>query len=78
MLIMYYGLYGLYFNKFVSYFQYRNPGNPLAHYDTTAEEIIEQCGGKVDMVVLGAGTGGTIAGTETEAKSRHFEVPPPR
>ena len=43
-------------------FQYRNPGNPLAHYDTTAEEIIEQCGGKVDMVVLGAGTGGTIAG----------------
>ena len=27
--------------------QYRNPGNPLAHYDTTAEEIITQCGGKV-------------------------------
>ena len=43
--------------------QYRNPGNPLAHYDTTAEEIIEQCGGKVDMVVLGAGTGGTVTGT---------------
>ena len=42
--------------------QYRNPGNPLAHYDTTAEEIIEQCGGKVDMVVLGAGTGGTVTG----------------
>ena len=42
--------------------QYRNPGNPLAHYDTTAEEIIEQCGGKVDMVVLGAGTGGTVCG----------------
>jgi cystathionine beta-synthase len=34
----------------------------LAHYDTTAEEIIEQCGGKVDMVVLGAGTGGTVCG----------------
>ena len=45
--------------------QYRNPGNPLAHYDTTAEEIIEQCGGKVDMVVLGAGTGGTVCGKYT-------------
>ena len=43
-------------------FQYRNPGNPLAHYHTTAEEIIEQCGGHVDMVVLGAGTGGTVSG----------------
>ena len=27
--------------------QYRNPGNPLAHYDITAEEILAQCGGKV-------------------------------
>ena len=26
--------------------QYRNPGNPLAHYDITAEEILAQCGGK--------------------------------
>ena len=42
--------------------QYRNPGNPLAHYDGTAQEIINQCGGKVDMVVAGAGTGGVIAG----------------
>lgn len=25
--------------------QYRNPSNPLAHYDTTAEEILEQCDG---------------------------------
>lgn len=30
--------------------QYRSPGNPLAHYDGTAEEIIRQCGGSVDMV----------------------------
>ena len=51
-------------------FQYRNPGNPLAHYDTTAEEIIEQCGGKVDMVVLGAGTGGTIAGIGRKMKEK--------
>ena len=40
------------------FFKYRNAGNPLAHYDTTAQEIIDQCGGQVDMVVLGAGTGG--------------------
>merc|ERR1712223_1084294 len=50
--------------------QYRNPGNPLAHYDTTAEEIIEQCGGKVDMVVLEAGTGGTIAGIGRKMKEK--------
>lgn len=50
--------------------QYRNPGNPLAHYDTTAEEIIEQCGGKVDMVVLGAGTGGTVTGIGRKMKEK--------
>jgi cystathionine beta-synthase len=40
--------------------QYANPSNPLAHYDGTAEEIIRQCDGKVDMLVAGAGTGGTM------------------
>merc|ERR1711988_1657091 len=50
--------------------QYRNPGNPLAHYDTTAEEIIKQCGGKPDMVVLGAGTGGTISGIGRKLKEK--------
>jgi len=50
--------------------QYRNPGNPLAHYDTTAEEIIAQCEGKVDMVVLGAGTGGTISGIGRKIKEK--------
>jgi cystathionine beta-synthase len=33
--------------------QYSNPSNPLAHYDGTAEEILYQCDGKVDMVVMG-------------------------
>ena len=42
--------------------QFRNASNPLAHYDTTAEEIIEQCDGKIDMVIAGAGTGGTVTG----------------
>uniref|UniRef100_A0A8C7Q050 Cystathionine beta-synthase n=1 Tax=Oncorhynchus mykiss TaxID=8022 RepID=A0A8C7Q050_ONCMY len=48
--------------------QYRNPSNPLAHYDTTAEEILEQC--KVDMLVAGAGTGGTITGIARKLKER--------
>ncbi|KAH7986931.1 hypothetical protein HPB52_024619 [Rhipicephalus sanguineus] len=50
--------------------QYRNPGNPLAHYDTTAEEILDQCGGHLDMVVLGAGTGGTATGVARKLKER--------
>ncbi|KAG7467440.1 hypothetical protein MATL_G00153800 [Megalops atlanticus] len=50
--------------------QYRNPSNPLAHYDTTAEEILEQCDGKVDMLVAGAGTGGTISGIARKLKEK--------
>ncbi|XP_056444151.1 cystathionine beta-synthase-like [Gadus chalcogrammus] len=50
--------------------QYRNPSNPLAHYDTTAEEILRQCDGKVDMLVAGAGTGGTITGVARKLKER--------
>jgi cystathionine beta-synthase len=42
--------------------QYTNPNNPLAHEFGTAEEIWTQTGGKVDAVVAGAGTGGTITG----------------
>jgi cystathionine beta-synthase len=50
--------------------QYRNAGNPLAHYDRTAEEIIEQCEGKLDMIVLTAGTGGTITGIGRKIKEK--------
>jgi len=50
--------------------QYRNPGNPLAHYDVTAEEIIEQCDGRLDMIVCTAGTGGTIAGIGRKIKEK--------
>ncbi|KAJ8673933.1 hypothetical protein QAD02_005195 [Eretmocerus hayati] len=42
--------------------QYTNAGNPLAHYDQTGSEIWEQCGGKIDYLVAGAGTGGTVSG----------------
>ncbi len=42
--------------------QYRNAANPLAHYDSTAEEILKQTDGKIDMIVIGVGTGGTVNG----------------
>jgi len=50
--------------------QYRNPGNPLAHYDVTAEEIIDQCDGRLDMIVCSAGTGGTVAGIGRKIKEK--------
>lgn len=50
--------------------QYRNASNPLAHYDNTAEEILEQCDGKIDMLVAGAGTGGTITGVARKLKEK--------
>ncbi|MBI2189088.1 MAG: cysteine synthase [Acidobacteria bacterium] len=43
--------------------QYNNPGNWLAHYDTTAPEIFEQTEGRITHFVAGLGTGGTFIGT---------------
>lgn len=54
--------------------QYSNPSNPLAHYDGTAEEILRQCGGKVDMLVCGAGTGGTISGIAKRLKEHDPKI----
>ncbi|MEQ1891570.1 MAG: cystathionine beta-synthase [Planctomycetota bacterium] len=48
--------------------QYSNPDNPLAHYHGTGKEIVEQTGGKLDYLVLTAGTGGTISGTARYVK----------
>jgi len=50
--------------------QYANPSNPLAHYVGTAVEIYNQCGGKLDAVVVAAGTGGTISGIARKLKER--------
>ena len=48
--------------------QYSNPHNPLAHYEHTAQEILADLAGKVDMVIIGAGTGGTISGISRGVK----------
>jgi len=50
--------------------QYKNPANPLAHYEGTAEEIIEQTGGKLDYMVMSAGTGGTLTGTAKKLREK--------
>jgi cysteine synthase len=43
-------------------YQYGNPANPLAHYNGTALEILEELDGEVDAFVAGLGTGGTLMG----------------
>jgi len=50
--------------------QYMNKGNVLAHYDTTAEEILEQTDGKLTHLVLTAGTGGTMTGISRKIKEK--------
>jgi len=56
--------------------QYGNPSNPLAHYDGTAEEIYRQTEGKLDMIVITAGTGGTLTGIARKLKEKipHLKV----
>jgi len=53
--------------------QFQNPANPQIHRETTAEEIWRDTDGKVDILVAGVGTGGTITGVAEVIKQRKPE-----
>jgi len=54
--------------------QYSNPANPGAHYEHTAQEILDDMGDDLAMVVMGVGTGGTITGVAKRLKEANPKI----
>lgn len=54
--------------------QYANPNNPGAHYKFTAQEILDDMGDDLAMVVMGVGTGGTITGVAKRLKETNAKI----
>lgn len=54
--------------------QFKNQSNPKAHYETTGPEIYEDMRGRIDYIVLGAGSGGTFTGVVRYLKEQKPEI----
>jgi cysteine synthase len=60
--------------KYIDIDQFKDPANILAHYQTTGREILQQTGGKVDMIIVGIGTAGTGVGTYMRVKEHNPKI----